>query len=49
MTKTDAELWMEAMVRLMRRTVKRWPESCRFYRCLYWGANHVANPMGFLR
>jgi len=49
MTKKNALLWMEALERLMRRCAKRDPLQCSFYRRMYWGANHVANPMGFLR
>ena len=47
--KRNALLWMEALERLMRRCAKRDPLQCSFYRRMYWGANHVANPMGFLR
>ena len=50
MTKQDAEFWMEALVPLIRRAVKALDqERARFYRSMYWGANHVAHPMGFLR
>ena len=45
----DAELWMDALVPLLRRAVKKDPEACKLYRAMYWGANHIVNPMGFLR
>jgi hypothetical protein len=49
MTKEDAALWQEALVPLMRRTIKRDPPQYKFYRCLYYGVQSIVNPMGFLR
>ena len=49
MTAEDAELWMEALVPLMRYYIKRDPPQYKLYFRMYWGAHHVANPMGFLR
>lgn len=45
----DAELWMDALVPLLRRAMKKDPDACKLYRAMYWGANHIVNPMGFLR
>ena len=45
----DMELWMDALIPLMRRTIKKDPDQCKLYRSMYWGANHIVNPMGFLR
>lgn len=49
MSLEDAMLWQEALVPLMRKTIRRDPNQWKFYRCLYYGVQHIVNPQGFLR
>jgi hypothetical protein len=48
-SKAEIVLWQEALVRQMRRSIKRDREFYRFCFYWYWSLNHALNPMGILR
>lgn len=49
MSNEEIILWQTALVRVMRRSIKRNPPLYKFAFYWYWSLNHVLNPMGFLR
>jgi len=47
--KSDLLLWQQALTMLMRRTRRRDPAQWKLYFSMYWGAEHLIHPRGFLR